>query len=83
MARLDFEPKELLIVQSDWTVRMCLALEEDTPAIYSDINLIYLGIEKSLPVLRQSFGHRHYIIEGQTIERMPGMTKVILDLDFS
>ncbi len=83
MARLDFEPKELVIVQTDWTVRICLALEEEARGTYDDNDLIYLGIEKSLSVLRQSFGHRHYIIQGETIERIPGMTKVILDLDFS
>ena len=75
------DPVELTIVQTEQTARVCLAYDKDSVIKYKDNSLINLGIQQSLPLLRDRYGHRLYIINGHSIERTAQLAKVILDLD--
>jgi len=83
MASRSFEPDELIVVQTEGGARVCLAFGAESLRLVSDNQLIYLGIEHSLPVLRKSLGRRRYIVQEQRIERSAELVKVILDLDLS
>ncbi|MFH1737722.1 MAG: hypothetical protein ABIH23_01855 [bacterium] len=74
------QPAELIVVRTERSIRVCLAYTEDSAAKYEDNTLIKLGIEQSLPVLREYYGRRYYIVRQQSVEHTPNLVKVVLDL---
>ena len=71
---------ELTLVRTSRTVRICVAYERSSVVVYNDKSLIRLGINNAMPLLRQYYGRRPYIVEHHSVEWGSPLVKVVLDL---
>lgn len=74
------EPVELTLVRTERAVRLCLAYNEQSVAAYKDNTLIRMGIDQAIPLLRDYYGRKYYVVERQSVERTGRLAKVVLDL---